>query len=186
MRTVLTALVFCLPATAGSLRENEVVVAGGGAEADGHGVSGMSLWVRKGEPAVAFGVSLTNGKAGRGYVLVMKGDPDRKSLATWGGSAHSNGKTATSEGYVTIGLRADLRYSVTPASETIDLVGRNYNLNKGRVFLIDLGAKEVTVQQVEIELAAPSNPTTTEQVEAIAKDHLKRLKKQPGAVAFFK
>ncbi|HYH66469.1 MAG TPA: hypothetical protein VD866_17380 [Urbifossiella sp.] len=186
MRTVIATLLLAIPLAASPLKVNEAVVAGGTAESDGHGVSGMSLWVRKGEPAVAFGMSLTAGKAGHGFVLVMKGDPDRLAPAPWSGSASSDGKTATCEANVTIGLRADVRYSVTRASESLDLIGRNYDLAKGRVFLIDLTGKEAAVRQVQVELAAPTNPTTAEQVEAISKDHLKRLKAHPRAAAFFK
>ncbi|MBN9522543.1 hypothetical protein J0H58_29145 [bacterium] len=186
MRPALVALLLALPATASPLRQNEATIAGGDVVSDGHGISGMSLWVRRGEPAVGFGLSKAGVRFEHGYVLVLKGDPGRTSPADWGGTAKSDGTTAVYNGHVTIGRRASVDYSVTPTSEALRVNGREYDLAKGRVFLIDLTRDVPTVQQVRAELAAPVNPTTTEQVDTIARDHLRRMKWLPATAAFFR
>ena len=153
---------------------------------DGHGISGMSLWVRRGEPAVGFGLSKAAARFEHGYVLVLKGDPGRTAPADWGGTAKSDGKTAVYNGHVTIGRRARVDYTVTLTSEALRLNDREYNLVKGRVFLIDLTRDVPTVQRVRADLAAPVIPTTTVQVDSIARDHLRRVKRLPAASAFFR
>jgi hypothetical protein len=174
---------------AGSLKTNEIVITGGNSESDGLSATGMSLWLKKGEPGVAFGMARQPGKAPEyGYVLLIKGDADRKNLPSFGVTSTSDGRVASGGGNVEInGHRAEIAYSLNLAKvETMTINGKAFDLSKGRVFLIDLNEKEAKVQQVQVVLpSAPALPTRAEDVDRLAKGHIKQLRKDSVAVREF-
>jgi hypothetical protein len=180
---------------AGSLRPNELTLGGGISESEGLSVSSMSLWLRRDSPGVAFGMS-------RGavtpwaysYLLLIKGDPRRERLAGHNSTCSSDGQTATGGGHVEInGVRADVAYSlrIGPQGkqdlvEGITINGKAFDLGQGRVFLVDLSGGPARVRQVNTDLPRPAvTPKTPKEVDRLAREHLKRLRKQSAAVRVF-
>src|SRR5262245_17148269 len=173
-------------AVGGDLRPNEMIVGGGSCEAEGLWVSGPSMYVRRGSPAVAVGMARLPG-AGRGYtyVLVIKGDEQRQTLAEYGSESEVAMSAARSRGFLAIGKRrATFEYQVEidPAGkrapvETLSINGKHVDVGKGRVVLIDLSAPDVSWKQVGIALpASPAYPTDVAQVEAQAKQLLRHVR----------
>src|SRR5690242_7239795 len=110
----LVVVAACAPlSSAGWLRPNEMTIGGGVSTSEGLSVLGMSLWVRRGEPAVAFGMVKGPATAREySYVLLVKGDPKRERLAGYKSTSSSDGVAAKGGGYIEInGLRAEAAYS---------------------------------------------------------------------------
>src|SRR5262249_7884682 len=83
-RLIISIFLVVSPAAvgAGPLRTNELTIAGGYSESEGLSASGMSLWLRRGQPGVAFGVAKGPVTAPHyAYVLLITGDPRRQALA---------------------------------------------------------------------------------------------------------
>src|SRR6266550_1898490 len=82
----LAPLFIALTAFGGDLRTNEMIIGGGSCEVDGMWVSGPSLYLRRDTPGVAVGMVRLAGK-GRvfAYVLVIKGDEQRRVVASYDG-----------------------------------------------------------------------------------------------------
>jgi hypothetical protein len=177
-----------------SLKTNELIMGGGSAEMDGVWISGMTLWLRHGSPGVAFGmVKHSSGPREYAYLLLIKGDPKRLHLARYDGQCRIDGALATSSGFVEIqGVRADLDY-VTQSddqgrktAEMLRLNGKSFDLTKGRVLLVDLSGKTARLQQVPVGLPkCPAVPTTTGEIDALAKEQIRFLKKQSAPVRDF-
>lgn len=192
MQLVLAALAILSAPPAAPLLPNETVAGGGTAESDGLAVGGVSLWARRGEPAVAFATSKRPGADWQyAYVLLVKGDHGRTTRPRRNAISASDGRAATSDGFLEInGVRVDADYRLEPAGgrvETIRISGTTYDAGKGRVFLIDLSGKVAAVEQVALDLPkAAAKARTVDEIEAVAKEHLARLKKSEKVTQFLK
>jgi hypothetical protein len=189
------------PAFGGELRNNEMIIGGGSCDSDGMWVSGPSLYLRRDTPAIAAGMVRPPGKArAYAYILVIKGDKQRKTLARYdgqssaSGTSASRGATATSRGSVEIGnrkvafayhLRVDPAGRLPPV-ESLCIDGNPVDLEKGRVVLVDLSPDGGKLKQVRVGLPeSPSWPTEADQVESQAKNLLKNLRRRSEAVREF-
>jgi hypothetical protein len=189
-------LLFTAPgAFGGDLRPNEMIVGGGSCEADGLWVSGPSIYLRRGSPGVAVGMARSPG-AGRAcaYVLVIKGDEQRKVLAEYASRSEVVGSTAHSRGFVAIGNRRaafEYRVEIDPTGkrapvEALSINGKALDVGKGRVVLIDLSAADVSWKQVWVGLPGfPAYPEGTAQVESQAEELLGRLRRDSAEVRGF-
>ena len=203
MRTIagLALLFFALPAFGGDLQNNEMIIGGGSSDSDGMWVSGPSLYLRRENPGLAVGMVRPVGKArAYAYVLVIKGDEQRKTLAEFQSQSSAEGATASraalamSRGSVEIGNRKivfEYHVQVDPAGrqapvETLAIDRNPVDLSMGRVILVDLSPDGGKLKQVRVDLPeSPSWPTTTDQVEAQATNSLKYLRRRSEAVREF-
>jgi hypothetical protein len=155
---------------------------GGGCESDGLYVSSMNLWLRRGEPGVAFGLARGPGTPLRyGYILLLKGDPQRRTLAGHNLTSSSDGQRATGGGYVEInGSRAEVAYRVEVGPdlrESLVINGKAFDLGKGRVFLVDHSFSPARVRQIRAKLPSePTAPKTTADVDRLARELISRAR----------
>jgi hypothetical protein len=179
----------------GGLRDNELIIGGSSGDADGLSVSGPSFYLRRNTPAVVVGMVRPPEKDRRyAYVLVIKGDEQRKFLARYDGTNGVSGPVANSRGFLEIaGKKVAFEYSIAvdPAGkqtpkEALSIDGKTVDLAEGRVVLVDLWAKGERWQQVRIGLSeSPSLPTTTGQVESQAREMLDHLRRRSENVRRF-
>lgn len=188
-RLIAAVVVVCLGhGTSGiQLRDNEMIIGGGSAETDGMWISGPSLWLRRGTAGVAVGMVRPPGRKRQfAYVLVIKGDELRRSLAGYSSNSSSTGSAGNSSGFVEImGKKATFRYvaladrpETGALRESLTLNGQTLDLAKGRVVLVDLSGEAPCFRQVSIDLpestAWPAEPA---EVETQAKELLDRLRR---------
>jgi hypothetical protein len=167
---------------ASPLGPNELVMGCGGSESDGLYVSSMNLWLKRGEPGVAFGLARGPATPLRyGYVLLLQGDPRRRTLAGHNLTSSSDGRRATGGGYVEInGSRAEVAYRVEVGPElreSLAINGKAFDLSSGRVFLVDHSVSPPRVRQFRAELPKePTTPRTTADVDRLARELISRAR----------
>jgi hypothetical protein len=181
--------------SAGSLRDNELLVSGGSGETDGLWVTGPNLCIRRGMPGMFFGMVQAPGKDRLiAYTLIIKGDEARKTLAGYDGQCSVVGPIARSEGFVEInGKKVTVDYQMTidpkgkrAAKEKLMIDGKALDLDAGRVILVDLSGKVATWKQTSVAL--PANPPVvfeTRALEALSRANLEQMRKQNAAVLEF-
>lgn len=170
----------------GDLRENEIIIGGGSCEGDGIWISCPSLYLRRQTPGLAVGMVQPPGKdRGYAYILVIKGDEQRKSLARYESKGEVSGSVATSRGFLEIAnKRVAFEYQVEvdrtgkqTRREVLSINGKTIDIGTGRVVLVDLSSDKVSWKQMRIELPKPPTwPTGTGQVESQAKELLGHLR----------
>jgi hypothetical protein len=123
---------------------------------------------------------------GYAYVLVIKGDEQRKTLAEYASECEVVASTARSRGSVAIGTRKaafEYQVEIDPTGkrapvETLSINGKALDVSKGRVVLIDLSGPNVNWKQVRVGLpVSPAYPKETAQVESQAKELLGHLRR---------
>jgi hypothetical protein len=185
-------MVYTLVATS-QLRANELVSGGGSSESDGFWVSAPNVRFRQGGPGVAFGLIQPPGSPKKySYLVLIKGIEGKWS--GYGGSCKCDGRTASSSLQLEVGgaklqvvykMEID-RQNNKVTSETLTVNGKALDLNKGRVLLASPTGKDFTWQQEAAELPkAASAPRTLEEVEALATELVKRLRKESEGVRAF-
>lgn len=184
----------CL-ATGGGLRENEMIIGGGSSEADGLWVSGPSFYLRRGAPGQVMGMVQFPGKNRQyAYVLVIKGDEQRKTLAHYDGINGVAGPTAKSWGFLEIAPQKvvfEYQAAIDPKGKqephaNLRINGKVINLDQGRVVLVDLAAKKETWKQIRSNLPkSPAWPKETRDIESQAREMLDHLKRESNEVRQF-
>jgi hypothetical protein len=192
MACTLFALLAALVATR-QVRADELVLGGGWSESDGFWVSGPNLRCRQDGPAVAFGLIQPPGSAKAcAYWALIKGIDGKVNRHS--ASFKTDGRTASSSLQIEVnGAKLDLAYKmeIDPQnkkvlSESLTANGKDLDPSKGRVLLITRAGKDFTCQQVAAELPKPTTaPRTNEEVEAVAKEQVKRLRQESDAVRAF-
>jgi hypothetical protein len=181
-------------ATAGR-QENEVVTGGGGVETDGLRISGLNLCLVRNLPGVAFAIARRPGEPSQyTYLLLIKGDEQRRNRRNYSSETKINDGVAEEVTKLDIGgKRLELRYRTEAARagktapETFLINNLPVDLAKGRVVLVDLTGPEVGWRQAEVALPAnPKAPTRVEEVEALAREHVRRLMKDRAVGKFLK
>lgn len=181
-------------AFAADLRENEILLPGGGARSGDLWVSSPSLRIRQGMPASAFAfVKAPGGATQYAFLIVIKGEEGRKTLAPYSSTSTSDGSKGRSAGYVDIaGKRVAFEYELAfdPANavrvtEKLTLDGKAIDLSKGRVLLVDPTGKELECSQLQADLPDPKSPTTPDELDAAADKQLDLLKKEHAAIRTF-
>jgi hypothetical protein len=180
-------LSIALSAFGGELCDNEMIIGGASSEADGLWVSNPSLCLRRDTPGVAFGMVQVPGKDRfYAYVLVIKGDEQRKVLAHYDSKGGVSGSAAISQGFVEIAnKKVAFQYTVKvdptgkqPPQGVLSINSKALEIGKGRVVLIDLSAENVNWKQLPIDLPkSPTSPTETAQVESQSKKVLEDLRR---------
>ena len=182
-------------AVADDLRENEAIFAGGTAESDGLWISGPSLLLRKNTPAVLAAMVKAPGKdRAYSYLLIVKGDEQRKSPANFSNRCRISRPVAESGGSLEIATRkvafvykAELDRTEPPTlKETFSVNGKTLDVSRGRVVLIDLTGDGVSMKQTVASLPASQTfPEKTEEVESQAKKLLDQLRRENKDVREF-
>jgi hypothetical protein len=190
-------------AAGGDLRPNEMIIGGGCSECDGSEgmwVSSPSLFLRRDTPGIMVGMVKPPGSARRySYVFVIKGDERRTILAQYDAGDAASGDTgvrgawARSHGSLEIARQKvsfEYNFEADRAGkqlvEKLSINAKSVDLEKGRVFLVDLSPGGGKWTQVRVDLAeSPSYPRETDKVEAQARDMLKHLRERSEAVRKF-
>jgi hypothetical protein len=177
------------------IRTNELIAGGGSCKSADLFITSMILWLRRGEPGVAFGMAKgPDTELASKYVLLVKGDPERRNPPDYDCTSYLNGNVARGGGHVEInGNRASVAYNLEVnqaggrgEQERLTINGKAFDLGRGRVFLVDLSGTSVDVRQVKAELTkGAAAPRTTEDVEWLARGHLRQLRKVSAAVREF-
>jgi hypothetical protein len=175
----LAALFIPLIPLGSHLRPNELIIGGGSCKGDELWVSSPSLYMRRDTPGVAVGMVQAPGKdRSYAYVLIIKGDEQRRGLAEYDTRSELAGTSGESRGFVEIaGKRAAFSYKVKvdPAGkqspqERLSINGKALDLGKGRVVVVDLSPAGVSWKQVALDLPeSPTWPTRSAQIESQAK-----------------
>jgi hypothetical protein len=186
------ALICGLTATP-ELRADHFVFGGGSTESDGFWVSGPNARFYKNSPGVTFGLIQPPGSAKTyAYLLLIKGVEPKGT--NYGGGCKNDVNAATSWFELEangVKLRVEYKMEIDaqnkkPVSESLTVNGKSIELPKGRVLLVSFAGKDITWQQDAVELPqSPTAPRTTQDVEALAKDHVKRLRQESEAVRAF-
>jgi hypothetical protein len=197
-RTVTTIAIILLVNSsldAGKLKENEMISGGGFTQADGFWVSGPSIWLRRDQPGVVLGmIQPPKGNREYAYLLIIKGDEKRNTLANFESQSKVDGILAQSSGSVLIlgnQIKVDYQARMDPKGkqalqENLSLNGKSLDLRKGRVFLVDLSGKEARWNQVQGPLPAnPDYPQEIKKIEETAKKSLNSLRKENAKVREF-
>jgi hypothetical protein len=195
-KTVASFAVFLAVCALGALpqlRADEIVSGGGSSESDGFWISTPSIRSRQDGPGVAFGLVQPPGSPkGYSYLLLIKGIEGKPS--GYSGTCTTDGRAASSSLQLDVGgakLQLVYRMELDPknrkaASETLTVNGKAVDLAKGRVLLISLAGKDFAWLQEAVELPRmPTAPRTVEEIEALAKEHVKRLRQESKAVRAF-
>jgi hypothetical protein len=174
-------------ASAGSPGENEMIFTGGCCESNGFWISGPSLYVHKGTPAVVAAMVKTPSKdRNYAYLFVIKGDEQRKATTQYDSNCGISGKKADSRGSVEIAAkkiafeyRAELDpMESKPLRETLSINGKALDLGRGRVVLFDVSGDQLIMKQIRIALPSSSTfAAETAQVESQAKKLLELLRR---------
>jgi hypothetical protein len=183
----------CSLAATPQLRADEFVAGGGSAESDGFWVSSPNVRFRRDGPGVAFGLIQPPGSPrAYAYLVLVKGVEGKVKGGSCG--CTNDGRAARSElQFEADGARLQVvhKLEVDPknkkvVSESLTANGKALDLSKGRVLLVSPAGKDFTWQQEAAELPkAPAAPRTTEEVEALAKEHVRRLRHGSEAVRAF-
>ena len=186
------ALFACLVATAKS-RVDDLVFGGGSSESDGFWVSSPNARFRQDGPGVAFGLIQPPGSAKTfAYCALIKGIDGK--VNGYNAGCKNDSRTASSSLQIEVdGAKLELVYKMEIDQQTKKVVSESLTANgkaldpgKGRVLLIARAGKDLTCQQAATELPkSPTAPRTTEEVEALAKEQLKRLRQECDAVRAF-
>lgn len=188
----LTLLMAGLPASMhAGLRDNEMVIAGGSAAADGLWISAPSVYLRRGTVGVVRAMrQASGGRAEHAYVLLIRGDESRSQLAHCDSRCTARTSSAVSGGSVRIGGRKvvfDYGWKVaeTGMRESLFVNGKALDPVKGRVVLIDLSIDDTPVRQVGADLPKMAPADGTAVVETQARQLLDHLRRTDDAVRRF-
>jgi hypothetical protein len=175
------------------LQADDLVFGGGWSESDGFWVSSPNVRFRQDGPGVAFGLIQPPGSAKTfAYFVLIKGVGGKVTSNSAG--CKNDGRTASSSLQFEVdGAKLELEYQMEfdrqntkVVSESLTANGKVLDPGKGRVLLITRAGKEFTCQQAAAELPKPATaPRTTEEVETLAKEQLKRLRQESDAVRAF-
>lgn len=170
--------------------QQKLVLGGGKTGSDGLTVSSPNLVAHEAQPAVIFGWQELPGESRQlTYVFVVRyPSPAPSSLGLKATSSTSAGKGRSSGQLQIANEAAAFVYSVTasPIEESLEINGRNQNLAKGRVFLIEFANGPMDVTQLDVSLPSevPEAQSTAE-VESLAADILNHLMKHSADVVEF-
>lgn len=194
MTPTLLLLVFAFAATP-QLQAGEVVAGGGYSESDGFWISSPNIRLRQAGPGVAFGLVQPQGSPkGYSYFLLVRESTSKQTLNEYKLGAKNDGRVASSSLELQLGgatLEVVYKMELEPRnkkviSETLTVNGKALDLGKGRVLLAEIAAKEFKWQQLAVELPkGPTAPRTAEEVEALAKEQVRRLRQESEAVRAF-
>lgn len=161
------------------LAQTELILGGGSATSDGLSLSSGNVVVREHQPGVAFAtVTAPSQKKRVAYFIVFSHDrADVKSAST------NNGVEATTFHTIdSFGKKCSVHYRITlkdpmRSVETLAVGTRDFEVSKGRVFLIDLRPDEPKVTQVAAEeFGTLPERTDVETTEKFARSALKALR----------
>src|SRR5262249_25129497 len=139
-------------------------------------------------------IRLPGGPRTFAYVLLVKGDEDRRTLPVAESNSSVSGAVASARGMIEgAGRRLELEYRAQLAAGGAKLAeqaprfnGKPIDLRAGRVFLVDCTGKEIAWKQVAVTLPRdPEAPRATAAIAAQARELLGSLKKESSAVRQF-
>lgn len=185
----LSLILFVLGTQLGCSQANETVIGGGNSQSGGSTITSPNFVVVEDIPVVGFTMVKPEGRKNSfGYFLIVQppGD-DGTNKQSFGASSFSNGTTAKSEGRLQLGNREfSISLEIANQTEKLRIDETNYDVSKGRVFLIDMQSDPAKVEQIDAELMAPdSTVTSTEQAEDVARKTIAELKESSEVVAEF-
>jgi len=166
-----------------------IVQGGGFSQSGGLTISSPNFVAVEGLPIVGFSVvKLDDTESSFGYFLIVRppgnGNPQSRGF---GGSSSSNGQSGKSVGQFRLdGNEVQVSLEIDKQTEKLAIDETNYDVSKGRLFLVDMQSDPATIKQIDTELPAPdSTVTSTEQAEEIAQKTIEQLKESSGVVAEF-
>jgi hypothetical protein len=159
-----------------------------GSRTDALEVHSGGVVVREGEPGSAFGtVRIGTGKRQLSYFVVFKHRIDTADKTSFDAVTNARDLEGASQQTLSIDAReVKLEYKVKLdpgtkklSSETLTITGKNIDLARGRVLLVDLTTSPPTWEQRALNLPAEINDTTSKKgAQALAKKVLASLAKQ--------
>jgi hypothetical protein len=172
---------------------NSFIAAGESSWNDSVRVTGGVLFLEQDRPAVLFGSSQPTGEEARFsyFLLVKHGFED--SAANVGRITSEDGMLVERRTFSVEGVSLTLAYRVGAETtgrgsprETLALAGTEVELEKGRLFLVDLTGSEMAWRQVKIDwpFAVPALSSTAE-VRAFAPRAMAALRDRSGEVEDF-
>ncbi|MDB4793006.1 hypothetical protein OAG75_00030 [bacterium] len=168
---------------------DKIVISDGNSQSGGSTISSPNIVVVEDIPVVGFTmVKPDGGKNTFGYFLIIRPPSDANTQnRSFGVSSSNNGTTAKSKGRLQLGDHEfSISFEIANQTEEITIDETNYDVSKGRVFLIDMQSDPAKVEQIDAELKAPdSNVTSTEQAEETARKTIAELKESSEVVAEF-